>query len=240
MKCLKSIFCLLLAVNLLTVPVQAVADNSYNSNNITAINSNSNNTVTNNSNSNNTNSNNNITNIINSYYMPYNNTQVTYNGTTSYGMTDNTSENLSSLFDKKLCIGGISILDNFATIKNNYSAYLKPSTNPNLIFFNGGSGIYGDFLLTLELNNLGHINRISYSQFNLINPVLTMNLGNIKIGDGINALFREYGQWDDKIVNYDVEQIIYNNFSYKMYPIKLIVYINNYTKQIYGYEISLR
>lgn len=188
----------------------------------------------NNTNSNNTttNSNNTINNTYNvSYYIPT---------TTNADTTNEITNDIAVTMDQKLCIGGMSIIDSFSTIKNNYSKYYSASSTTNLLFFNGGPGDYGDFLMTLELNNYGHLNRITYLQWNLTNPVLSLKLGNIKPGDNASVIANEYGQWDDTIIKNDVKQIIYNHLSYKTFPVKLIIYVNNFTNQIYGFEISLR
>jgi hypothetical protein len=144
------------------------------------------------------------------------------------------------MLDNNLKIGGLSILDSFTTIVNNYQQYYDPNNNPQLKFFSGGPGDYGDFLLTLELSHTGNISRITYLQWNLINPILTMNLGSLKPGDSMDLATVQYGKPDDVVVNNEVKQVIYNNLSYKTYPVKLIIYVNSYTNQIYGYEVSLR
>lgn len=210
--------------------------NSMNSGNTT----NSGNTV----NSGNTtiNSNNmiNSNNTVNNYYQPTVNTATSNNGSLTNGLTGNAATNLDSMLDNNLKIGGISILDSFTTIVNNYQQYYKPNNNPQLKFFNGGAGDYGDFLLTLELSNRGNLTRITYLQWNLINPILTMNLGALKPGDSIDLIAVQYGKPDQVVVRDEVKQVIYNNLSYKTYPVNLIIYVNNYTNQIYGYEVSLR
>lgn len=246
MKSLKIFVSSLLVFSLMGTPVFADVTNSIsytqnnnsgNTTNTTITNNststtNSNNTTNTNNNSNNitTNSNNTVNNTYNiSYYIPYSTNEDNNTG----------ANNIAVTMDQKLCIGGMSILDNFTTIKNNYSKYYCANSSTNLLFFNGGPGNYGDFLMTLELNNKGYLNRITYLQWNLTNPVLSLKLGNIKPGDDSSVISKEYGQWDDVKLQYDVKRIIYNHFSYKNMPVQLTIYVNNYTNQIYGYEISL-
>lgn len=196
------------------------------------------------SNSNNTiiNSNNivNSNNTTNNYYQPTVNTAITNNSYLQNGLSSDPAKNLDSMLDNNLKIGGISILDSFTTVVNNYQQYYKPQNNPQLKFFNGGSGDYGDFLLTIELSNKGNISRISYLQWNLINPIVKMNLGSLKAGDSIDLIAFQYGKPDEVVVRDEVKQVIYNNLSYKIYPITLRIYVNNYTNQVYGYEVALK
>lgn len=145
-----------------------------------------------------------------------------------------------SIESNKLCINGISIIDNYSKILNNYNQYLKPSSTAMLKFFNGGSGQYGDFLMTVELRNAKVIGRITYLQYNFTNPILTMNLGNLKIGDGKNKIISEYGKYDREEINGDVDRLFYDNFSYQGQAVNLIIYTNKQTSNVYGYEISLK
>lgn len=149
--------------------------------------------------------------------------------------------NKSNIINDKslITIGKYTIMDDSQLIKNEYDQYfLKSSSNESTLFFNGGTGQYGNFMLSIKLQNQKYINSISYSQWDESSPI-TMNLGNIKIGDNKDILLSIYGQWDNEEVNYDVKQLIYKNLTYNGMSLQLIVFADSRTNLIYGYKVFI-